>query len=482
MPSPRRAKSINPVDALVKSAVAMARAPGRAFDAQSRGTYGDSSVRDISAFRAAWRSIELPIVFQKCRELSKLDGFVSTILFFKKLIFLQGVRFLVDGEELKRGNASSNSPQVRRLELYLRITRDVFHEFLVCDNAAVFWTENPTDTDAESEATLPLPIVFNTEDIRFDNAFGIPVLKWRTPRTRKLDEEMKLRVGARYAEAIESGKDLTLGEDGEQFRVLTLEKLGNGLAMPRLRAAFENLSVLSLLTKGDWNAAWTAKDVIRQFKKGHEITTGNLAGMPMHFLKPEERDLIKKGLEGKAGAYDVITNFDLEISYPQPKMDFFKPDKYEGTLDKLAHWAGPLGLLLHGRGQSLPADELLALLNAEADFYRETVGIFIEEILGSEDFDRDQKKEVRVCFGEVTASSLKNALAMVTAGGANGWMAPQTAQRLLRLDSAEQRKLMREAHEHREDFTPPFEAKQGLLTEGAVDETGGPAGGRPAET
>ncbi len=432
------------------------------------GSYGDSAAADVRMFKTAYKTTDLTEIFKKCRHEATYSNFVNWVLYFKGVLFNDGFR--VPGAD------AAHMPALRR------IANDVWTEYLINDNAVCFWTPTGSASPSTgSAAELPVVQVFDCEDVDYDNSLGIESVTLRFNKKIKLTGAQKAQLPERYVKALEEGRLLVLDEDEDEFfRVLTLQKVGKGLAVPRLRAAFDDLSTLALLGKGDWNAAWTMKDVIRQIKKGHQVTGGNLAGMPVHFMKSEEKDLILKGLQGKTGAFDVVSNFDVDIMYPLFDPKFFSEDKYKGTLMKLIQWSGPVGLLFHS-DLTRSLEDLIPIVQAEADYHRLVVASHLESIFNDPNFSG--MSGLKVEFSPVTFVTVKNVLAYVTAGVTNGLMSPQTGQTLMRLNGATEAANMTKARARKQDFTPVFEAKQGLL-QGEAPTTNNPnpeTGGRPAK-
>jgi hypothetical protein len=501
------------ISSLLKTARSMSRGRTAWTDADSQmlpdglgGTYGDSSVLDVRLFRSAWKPTGKRTVFKRVHELAKENHFVNWVIYFKLLLFMNGFDVM--------GAKKENMPEYRRL------TRDIFLEALTCDNAVVVWVEQPEED--EEAAALSRAIVMNCGDVRYDDSFGVPTLAVRF-RKRQISESQKDKLGERYAKALAEGSELVLDEShGEHFVVLSNEKLGNGLGVPRLRSVFDELSALELAGKGDWNAFWTMKDVIRQVKKGHDIKTGNLAGMPMHFIKEKEARAILGGLRNKAGSFDAVTNFDVDIKYPTLEIDpkFLDAKKYGGVMQQLLQWAGPIGLLFKTE-QGRALDDMIPILNAEMEHWREEVRIIVEQIINDpsydpgmgepapnsadaaskpvdgstavkppkgkaaaspEDADPDDPARLQVTFNPLTLATLKNVVALVTAGLTNGIMSPQTGRKRLGLVEAVENANMKVAAANKENYTPVFEAKQGLLQEpDNTNDNPENTGGRPAD-
>lgn len=402
-------------------------------------------------------------MFKRARQFSEINDFIRLVLAIKKLVFMDGMQIKVTG----RKGADERAMR--------RTMADIWTEWLINDNAIAAWVA--------TEGEAPFVTVLNCEDVEYSDAFGVEHLKvW--PKKETLTPQQRKELGDRYAKAITGRVPLVWGEDErEVFEVLTAASLhpagkaGTGLGKPSMFSIFEALAIYGLLSTGDWNAAWTAKDVIRQIKKGHSIDSGNLAGMPMHFLKKAERDVIHKEMKNKSGAFDVVTNFDIEFEYPSFDFKYFSVEKWEGIIGRLVRWAGPVGMLLVSEGKE-EREDILKLVEQEAIAHRDVIAGFFGQIATAGGFGKPGMS-VEVTFSETTFISWTTLINLVDRMTGNGIMSPQTAREYLRLDVKRESARIRDAKKNRDDFTPVFEANQGILTNNQNPDPG--TGGRPVE-
>lgn len=408
---------------------------------------------DRKFFQSLYRITDSRQIFKRCRELSQQAGFMEWVLRAKKLLCNHGLEIIGIEEAGLKAEVG-------------RLVRDILNEKLICDVAVAVWK-------ADSEATLPTVNILDSEGVKYENEFGEETLTI-CYKARTLSEAQKTKLGDRYAEALGQGKEIVWGEGaGEGFAVLSNAKMGNGLGRPPMWAIFEDLAVHGLLVKGDWNAAWTAKDVIRQFKKGHDIKSGNMAGLPVHFLKAAERDAIHKAVADKAGAFDIVTNFDVDVEYPKFDFDFFRSAKYDGVRQRLMEWAGPVGTIYLSERND---DEILfTLLRVEIEQVRAEVRRLMQAIQADENFKALKNLELK--WSTTTLASWQAITSYVNSMCGNGIMSHITGRKLLGLDEAVENKNMETQHANPEHYTPPFEPHQAMLTNPAPT----PAGGRPPQ-
>lgn len=433
---------------------------------------------DMNTFQAPWRKSGREL-FKRCRELASENDFVQRVLWLKDCYFARGVRAGVRAARAlgtdqtesdarravraARANGADLNDRIDRIDgellrLIRQLSDDAWTEYLVCQAAVAFWRR-----PAQGEG-LPAVTILDCEDLEYTEVFGVGSLKV-FPKKMVLTEDQKRALGPRLAEAVGTGKPLTLDRDlGECWKVLKLGKAGSsGLGTPRMAAILDMLSQRELLKIGDWAGAWTIKDVIRQIKKGHEITQGPLAGQPQYFLKNAERKRIADQMKNKGGAYTAITNWDLYYGFVHLDPKYFDAKKYEGVHMHLAAWAGPVELM---RREGTVSPYLIKAFENEGLRERERVAAFIEEILSDPDLVGDGEAKVpegiKVGWDPHAFKNLQEIYEWVRAGS-NGQVSPQSQREALGVDDAAETALMREAHKRRMDYTPPFEPRQGLL-------------------
>jgi len=410
--------------------------------------------------------------FKQARQLAESSDFLSSIIYLKELFFNDSFSF---GE-----NNNTKLKNWLRAQAYdfSRVVNDAWQEWLVCDNVVAFWQ---AAGESDGKGQLPVVTILDCEICEYKNAFGMEMLTLSVPKLGLSSAELaRLKASGldnRYVEAISGGKKLLLDKtEGDRFKVLTRAKVGKGLAAPRVGSVLTQIGAMDLLGIGDWAAASMMKKVIRQFKKGHEITAGPLAGQPIHFLKKKESDQIKNANKNKDGAYDSVTNFDVNIGYPFMDPNYFTIKKMEGTLSRLERWAGPIGrLLLAGPTQS---PYLMDAFETEGRRQRKLISDFLASIFSDESFigNADPPVDLVPRWSPVTFTSKKNLIELSRFAQPNGIASPQTTREWLGLNDKEEGDRLVTANKNKQRFTPPFEAKQGIVS------GTGPKGGRPTET
>lgn len=446
-------------------------------------------INSLVDFRARWLcdTKDPTNVMRKCRQLvdERQNDFCDFFVRIKRQFFNAGFEIYTSTKKEKTKKFQEKAASYP----FAALARDVWNEWLTCSNVVAFWRTADKVPAEQLIDGLPLVTILNCEDVDYRNEFGVERVKIKlTPR--KLSAKENKELGPRYAKALEEGGWLELDrEEGENWRVLTTAKLGNGFGMPRFKAVFDDLSARELLKIGDWNGAWARKKLMRQMKKGHEIKDGPLAGMPEHFYTAKFGKALFKALQGQTGFIEMLTNFDMIFEYVFLNPDFFDPKIYKSIEERLYRWGGAAFLMLR---EGNPNPNLTKVFQAEGLSEREIIGPFIEGILNDPTFIGKTPRgmeTLRVRWDEWIFFNQAELRQMITFGLQNGILPPQLAQRALRIDTEEHLELMQEAIDKRELWTPAFEAKQGM----AAGEAGlagggnnggdaGATGGRPASS
>lgn len=402
--------------------------------------------------------------FARCRELYSSNDFVGW--FVDTTVMACNDGFAVSVEKQDGTEDESMAEWLRQTDFdFAKLAQDIFMERVLCSNAVIFWRQSGGEE-------LPDVAVLDSENCDLLNAFGVRMLKV-SMKARTLTAEDRQALGERYTAAF-SGKQLTVvnGEQGEYYRFITSQKNGAGLRHPKLFQVFQDLSLRDLLRTGDWNAAWMIKNIIRLVRRGHEIKGGPLQGQDIHFLKAKEAKKIKAGLATNVGTFDMVTNFDLTVSYSHLDPKYLATAKYDGVKERLHQWLGPLGQMLD-QGQ-IEGDSMKAW-EVQCNALRGEVGRLLNRMLNHADFLGAQKPPmpIQVTWSANTFLSFKLIIERVRLAQAAGISSTKTARE--DLGYRHQRESARIKAEHADvlGVTPPFEQKQGM--------GGKNAGGRPAK-
>jgi hypothetical protein len=413
-----------------------------------------ANLLDMNAFRAPWRRSGTDL-YRRCRELNMDNDFIEGVNRIKESYFAQGFHVVRNTDAVEDFLATDDGAALNRL--LHQLSDDVWSEWLTCEAAVAYWQRPET-------GGYPKVTILDCENVEYSYVLGVEKLQV-TPAQIKLTKNQKNELGARFADALEKGKPITLDRrKGECWQILKRGKRGSsGLGTPSLKAVMDIISQRELLKIADWAGSWTHKDVIRHIKKGHEITQGSLAGQPIYFLNTPQKNRIIAQNKNKGGAYMVISNFDLNYEFVFFDPKFFDAKKYEGVMAHLTKWAGALGRIYEG---GLVSPYLMKMFEQEGLRSRERVSRFIESIVSDPDFAPDMEiPELKVAYNPHAFKSAQEILDWVRVAS-NGVASPQTQRRALGLDDATESRLMRKAHEAKADYTPPFEPRQGLLNGG----------------
>lgn len=413
-----------------------------------QGSVGIESREIMRGFASAWSFNEqhLGSVLRKCRSFYELkeNDWVENYVSAKSSVFSSGFQLL----NSEGANLFSPYPRYRIQSLISKIWRD----YVGCSNVVAVWM------DKRIPGQLPVVILLRPDAVRYRCDFGIESLEVKFEKAN-LSDPQKRGLPPRIAQAIEKGEWLELDRtEGECFAVLSDSRDG-GLTMPRLRAVLLDLAIRDLLRIGDWNGAKARTKILRHSKKGHEIKNGELAGRPDHFYKSAFGKKLLKYLADVTGYAELATNFDMLIEYVFLDSKFFDEGIYSSVETRLDQWAGPIMKLMRIKGE--PNPELSALLRLEARAERTVMSEFLMQIFSHESFFG--KEASKIMWDESIFMSMNLLREWIVSGAGNGILSPQTARDMYGVSDQVESKRMREASDRRDDYTPPFEAKQGIV-------------------
>ena len=413
------------------------------------------------AARRNWLLDKPREVFSKNRDLAGSHPFVGEWLRIRRTFFDDGLCFV--GEDAQVWAASEKGTKVRAM--VKRLNADLWNEWLLQDNAVVFWLV------PKQKSQLPQPMVLDCEVCDYSNGLTGETLKIKVPK-KKLTEEENARLPQRWKDAYQSGKEVTLKpEEGERFAVLTRAKLGKGFGLPRLRQAYQLLGTLETLHAADFGGAFQHRKVIEHIKVGREMKFQDALSKPEYFtISKAEKLAIEREVKNKEGAYRAIT--DIKVSFDWAFMDpkFFDESKYKGTLAQLDRWGGA-GMMLLATGE----DWLIPFFAAEGRADRDDVGRLLNQLLADSEFLSPKgAPPLRVEWNPNTFRDAKTVLEMLRFAVGQAVMSVTTAREYLALDTTTESKRIEKEQGEPKHFRPAFEPKQGMLT-------ADPQGGRPPE-
>ena len=433
-------------------------------------------VDNVDAWRSSLFAKSPKRVMELCRQVAE-KSFVSAWLNLKSAYVLQGLHLAgPGGQKLTAAHEARPKP-------WVRLAEDLLKEWFITSNCVVNWAVDPGAIPGlDGQDSLPRALVLDTEQVDYEDKGGIPRIKL----PQKLFDEIKESIGLSPDElrkrVDEWKKGVVLGSDeelnlGHRFLVRTSAKLGAGLGMPSLYQVIIDLGIMELLRTGDLNGALAMKDVVRQTKKGHQLQYGTIAGQNTYYLKKGDVKVFKEIWKKGVGLFDMITNFDVEVSFPFLDPKFFTEEKYKPAMSRVMQWVGPLARALEaGAGEA--GTIAMAAWRAEGLQLRGIIGGLLEEILNHPDYHRGQLAEgerVVVRFNPLSFHANREARETASFLLGNALISPQTATELFGFDDAVEQARLKQAHADGESRYPAFEPKQGLL----VAAPDGGEGGKP---
>lgn len=423
--------------------------------------------------RNNWYGMDIRGQMSGCRKVSDQNGLVRPVVDLRHASITAGFRLMSEGGEDPDAEYD-----------FAGLVDDIIREDLTTDAVVALWRKDETN---------PVISILDAERCDYSSVGGIDRIRLRVPQDHAMAKDKALknayieRLGQRMYDAYCGGKviDIVRGHDEDwDFRVMTSGKRRGCFRTPELVGILETIDFLELMGVGDWNLAWFRKDVIRLIKKGYKGTGQHAMTGSVDLTKPQEEQL-GKGFSSLSGNANVPANHDVDASYLTMDPSNFDPAQVKAAIDRFLMWAGIEGVILLGSfsQQNGAAPSLMRNHRTMVFSKRTRVERFLREILAADEFQGlvDDPAKQRFGWSVKSLYSVDEIAKLVTAT-ADGIASPQTRRQWLDLDDRVESELMRKAHANREDYTPPFEARQGLLkVDGSDPGGGGGEPGRPEE-
>jgi hypothetical protein len=350
-------------------------------------------------------------------------------------------------------------------EAVRRFVREVWLEFLVQSNVISFWRDG-------TALAMLLPL----EKCDYDDTFGQERLKFRHGLTSEQIGKLEdAKLQERYRRTSEIELDPAFGEN---FKVLKLERVGNGLGWPALATVLTACEQMAALEAGDRLLGEECRVLLKQHRLGHEIRTGPHAGSSVHFIKKQRAEEVEKRLKGKAGKVEITTNFDHQIEHVYLDPRFFAATKYDGVERRLIWWSSPLGQMIVTRGGVAPF--LMDILRVQALEARALIGPYVTQVI-NEAFQPPVKVSVEWSTrvfrdGRIAAELLKFGLT-------TGPLSQRTFREEAGYDDEQEREHKRaEAEQLDAEKLPVFDASHGTRPAAPNAKQPGRPAGTPTES
>ncbi len=431
------------------------------------GGRGRLTMVDEQKFRNNYQRASLKEQMSLCRRVVKYSGLLRPIVGMRAASFGSGFQLL---------SGRKSAPEVKS---FATMMRAAMYESLVTSNVVALWRKG--------EVNPPISIL-NTEQAAYSSVGGIEKLTLSiamdplvaNERNQLVADAYRRNLGEKMYKAYREGGNVTItrGFDDEwDFRVLTDGKWQGCFEVPELVGLLDTIDFLELMGVGDWNLANFRKDVIRTIKKGYKGTgSGGLAN-EVNMTDPE-RTQLGEGFSTVKGNVNIAMNHDVDLGYLLMPSDAFDPKQTKNAIDRLLLYGGIEAVVMLGSfsQQNGAAPSLMRNHRTAALDKRGCLEEFCESILEAREFAPLVTKTHKIDWSVKSLYSIEEIMAMVS-GTADGIASPQTRRGWLDLDDGEESRLMQDANKRKEDFTPPFEGKQGLLGDKTAKAPG--EGGRP---
>jgi hypothetical protein len=412
------------------------------------------SMLDAQKFRLNWYQIERCHLNRIARLLVERNWFAAPVHEANKAIWGAGFHF--KGKDAREWVKQSSYP-------FAKLHSDMLEEYLVNSAVCVFWRKNP------EPGTLPMIEVPDIENVKYETIGGVPQITIGVPSNRKIDPRLEPSLGKRMYDCVKQGKKLViikgLDEDYD-FEILKKGKSTACIAPPKITGIIDDLDFIEAVRCGDWNGAWSRREILRISKKGSGVSSGPNAGTARNNAKFKEIQEILKTMKSIIGKTDVAMNWDQEASWLTFGKEFFDPAIVDTAVRRLVFWGGlPAVLMLKTDSQmDGMASYVREIARAQVLAFRSEFATFLSSVFNSDSFrinfpsapDLECGWSVKSLYGADALNKLATTL------HTNGIAATPTIRALYDIDDEEEGTTMEKTHESPKKYTPVFESRQGI--------------------
>lgn len=416
---------------------------------------GGRTMLDAQKFRINWYHLDRKALTKIARLVVERNWFARPVHQLNKAIYGAGFRF--KDKEARKWAADGSFP-------FQSVHDDLLDEWLVSDSVVAFWRKSP------EAGKLPMIHVPDMNNVEYSVTGGIPQIKVTIAADRKIKEELKEKIGLRMWNAIKKGEPLTIikGIDEDfEFEILKSGKSTSPIQPPAITGILDDLDYIEAVRVGDWNGAYSRREIIRHTKKGYGVSSGPNAGTTRNNAKYKEIQAILTAMKSILGKTDVATNFDQEIAWLMFDPKFFDPKMLESALQRLIFWGGlPAILLLKTDSQITGLSGFLHdRVRTQVEGFRQRFGPFLAAIFNSQGFKHNfpDAPDLTPAWSVKSLYTNDGLSKLATLLHTYGIAAPPNIRAMFDIDDEEESSAMLKAHENRKAYTPPFEPRQGLI-------------------
>lgn len=412
------------------------------------------TMMDSQKFRVNWYGLSRKVLGRIARLVNERNWFASFIHPANVAIYGEGFMFATP--EARAWALSGDYP-------FESIHNDMVEEWLVSNAVAAYWFRNPPP------GKMPYIEVPNMESVEHVIVGGEESLTVSLIQNKKLDPTLKEKIGSRLFDAITKGVAFTIKRDDPDydFAILKHGKTGSPLPSPAVTGILDDLDFVEAVKVGDWNGAYSRREIIRHTTKGYGVSSGPNAGTTRNNAKYKELQAILKAMTSILGKTDLATNFDQDLKWVTFPKDYFDDAITADAVRRLVMWGGlPAAVLLKTDAQIGGISALLhERTRASVEYFRSRFAPFLARIFNSKGFlfNFPNAPRMDAQWSVKSLYSTDSLIKLVTATTTHGITAPQTVRGMFGIADEEESALMRLAHARREDYTPPYEPRQGLL-------------------
>ncbi len=449
---------------------------------------GGVTLSGFQKFRKDWVNEGVVSQIKICRAQVDTNWFVGMVHEARLAVHVSGFSFEGDGAKIMVGMKGAGRKDRYRAGTVAaypwgEVVKDVMSDYLAVDNVVALWRKGQDE--------LPHITILDAEVCQYKSTKGCKQITLRYDSdsslfsTKAKKSSAIRRFGKEMAEAMAYGREITIikGENDDwDIDVLAAGKRKETFAVPSMVAILDDLDFVEMLKIGDWNGAYTRKDILRIATKGYGIKSGSGAGRSVGDAKPKHLKKLSAGLRKVMGLTNLALNWDTAISHEYLSSEFFGEHRSKDALKRLVAWGGlEAALLMDGFSQVSGVSPYMARLwRPRVRAARRDVGEFCARIFNNPSFRNIETDVVLVPeFDEGVLYNTEELTRLVEHQLGHAVISIDTARERHGVDSEKEKARIKESHDHLDENTPVHEPRQGIVSQmrNNDDDDGGGGGG-----
>lgn len=263
------------------------------------------------------------------------------------------------------------------------VVEQLIKDFIISDTMILYWRTISAGADAQDvDADLNLQFMdsevkglidvnaLHPSEVRWENSLGQDELSIKIPLALKVRIEIALNeddsslkkkmleglikegIPESIIKAVENGDEFVPldREEGDNWIIVTRERLHHGIAKPSMVKIFIPLATRKMNTEGEFAASLMMKHFIFHITAGESIESGPNAGSVKNWATQDECEAYMDKFKGVNKTTVIATNHTVKFNFIHPPLEMFSVEKYVSSSGRISSFVGISTSLSTGEG------------------------------------------------------------------------------------------------------------------------------------